>query len=61
MAIYVLRGDASCEKSELSIAADLHQIIKSGQHLTAEHVQYFLYQILRGKNCNYTPCVSIYI
>ncbi|KAJ3770616.1 kinase-like protein [Lentinula raphanica] len=28
--------------------ADLHQIIKSGQHLTAEHVQYFLYQILRG-------------
>ncbi|KIK09036.1 hypothetical protein K443DRAFT_500378 [Laccaria amethystina LaAM-08-1] len=28
--------------------ADLHQIIKSGQHLTNEHVQYFLYQILRG-------------
>ncbi|KAF5388652.1 hypothetical protein D9757_004811 [Collybiopsis confluens] len=28
--------------------ADLHQIIKSGQHLTSEHVQYFLYQILRG-------------
>ncbi|KAG1746648.1 Pkinase-domain-containing protein [Suillus paluster] len=27
---------------------DLHQIIKSGQHLTNEHVQYFLYQILRG-------------
>ncbi|KAF9269016.1 Pkinase-domain-containing protein [Marasmius fiardii PR-910] len=28
--------------------ADLHQIIKSGQHLTNEHVQYFLYQVLRG-------------
>ncbi|KIP10049.1 hypothetical protein PHLGIDRAFT_282294 [Phlebiopsis gigantea 11061_1 CR5-6] len=28
--------------------ADLHQIIKSGQSLTVEHVQYFVYQILRG-------------
>ncbi|KAF8661297.1 hypothetical protein AX16_001396 [Volvariella volvacea WC 439] len=28
--------------------SDLHQIIKSGQTLTNEHVQYFLYQILRG-------------
>jgi len=28
--------------------ADLHQIIKSGQTLTNEHVQYFTYQILRG-------------
>ncbi|KAI0270973.1 kinase-like domain-containing protein, partial [Russula aff. rugulosa BPL654] len=28
--------------------ADLHQIIKSGQILTNEHVQYFTYQILRG-------------
>lgn len=28
--------------------ADLHQIIRSGQTLTNEHVQYFLYQILRG-------------
>ncbi|KAI0057232.1 Pkinase-domain-containing protein [Artomyces pyxidatus] len=28
--------------------ADLHQIIKSGQSLTNEHVQYFTYQILRG-------------
>ena len=28
--------------------ADLHQIIKSGQMLTNEHVQYFTYQILRG-------------
>ncbi|THU99147.1 Pkinase-domain-containing protein [Dendrothele bispora CBS 962.96] len=28
--------------------ADLHQIIKSGQQLTNEHVQYFLYQVLRG-------------
>jgi hypothetical protein len=30
------------------LLADLHQIIKSGQLLTNEHVQYFLYQILRG-------------
>ncbi|KZT65642.1 Pkinase-domain-containing protein [Daedalea quercina L-15889] len=28
--------------------ADLHQIIKSGQSLSNEHVQYFLYQVLRG-------------
>lgn len=30
------------------LAADLHQIIKSGQALTNEHVQYFVYQVLRG-------------
>ena len=34
--------------------ADLHQIIKSGQTLTNEHVQYFVYQILRGKT-HYSP------
>jgi len=28
--------------------ADLHQIIRSGQSLTNEHVQYFTYQVLRG-------------
>lgn len=28
--------------------ADLNQIIKSGQHLTKQHHQYFVYQILRG-------------
>nr|ABW96357.1 ABA stimulation MAP kinase [Zea mays] len=27
---------------------DLHQIIRSGQELSEEHCQYFLYQILRG-------------
>ncbi|KAI0792136.1 kinase-like domain-containing protein [Abortiporus biennis] len=32
----------------LFLIADLHQIIKSGQALTNEHVQYFVYQILRG-------------
>ena len=32
-----------------SCTADLHQIIKSGQTLTNEHVQYFVYQILRGE------------
>ena len=30
--------------------ADLHQIIKSGQTLSDEHVQYFVYQILRGES-----------
>lgn len=30
------------------LTADLHQIIKSGQALSNEHVQYFLYQVLRG-------------
>jgi len=27
---------------------DLHQIIASGQHLSPDHVQYFVYQVLRG-------------
>jgi len=27
---------------------DLHQIIRSPQHLSDDHVQYFLYQVLRG-------------
>lgn len=40
-----------------SCTADLHQIIKSGQLLTNEHVQYFVYQILRGARS--TSCVSI--
>ena len=32
--------------------ADLSQILKSGQPLTNEHVQYFVYQILRGNGHN---------
>ena len=27
---------------------DLHQIIKSNQVLSIEHIQYFIYQVLRG-------------
>eukprot|EP01017_Pseudomicrothorax_dubius_P049521 TRINITY_DN9217_c0_g1_i3.p1 TRINITY_DN9217_c0_g1~~TRINITY_DN9217_c0_g1_i3.p1 ORF type:complete len:166 (+),score=7.58 TRINITY_DN9217_c0_g1_i3:306-803(+) len=30
---------------------DLHQVIYSKQDLTYEHVQYFMYQILRGLYC----------
>ncbi|KAI0305810.1 kinase-like domain-containing protein [Multifurca ochricompacta] len=37
--------------------ADLHQIIKSGQKLTNEHVQYFTYQILRGMKYIHTASV----
>lgn len=37
------------ERTDKWPSADLHQIIKSGQTLTNEHVQYFLYQILRGR------------
>ncbi|KAI1796656.1 kinase-like protein [Ganoderma leucocontextum] len=45
--------DCSPDLSEIYIfmepmEADLHQIIKSGQSLTNEHVQYFMYQVLRG-------------
>lgn len=29
-------------------SADLHQIIRSGQQLSNSHVQYFMYQLLRG-------------
>ncbi|KDQ26778.1 hypothetical protein PLEOSDRAFT_1043792, partial [Pleurotus ostreatus PC15] len=32
----------------IPLSTDLHQIVKSGQTLTNEHVQYFLYQVLRG-------------
>ncbi|EKM49980.1 uncharacterized protein PHACADRAFT_166553 [Phanerochaete carnosa HHB-10118-sp] len=39
--------DISPNHDEIHVA-DLHQIIKSGQSLTVEHVQYFVYQILRG-------------
>ena len=40
--------------------ADLHQIIKSGQALTNEHVQYFVYQVLRGPS-NELPCIVNFI
>ncbi|KAI0367000.1 kinase-like protein [Pilatotrama ljubarskyi] len=47
--------DCSPDLSEMHVyifmepmEADLHQIIKSGQPLTNEHVQYFVYQVLRG-------------
>ncbi|KZT10053.1 kinase-like protein [Laetiporus sulphureus 93-53] len=45
--------DCTSDLSEIYIfmepmEADLHQIIKSGQALSNEHVQYFVYQILRG-------------
>ena len=36
-----------CVQNEL-MNTDLHQIIYSSQPLTDEHVQYFIYQILRG-------------
>ena len=38
----------ACFSSFKPRLADLHQIIRSGQILTNEHVQYFTYQILRG-------------
>ena len=38
-----------------SPSADLHQIIRSGQALTNEHVQYFSYQILRGATTSRHP------
>ncbi|PFH51897.1 hypothetical protein AMATHDRAFT_74594 [Amanita thiersii Skay4041] len=40
--------DVDAISHDFNEIADLHQIIKSGQTLTNEHVQYFLYQILRG-------------
>lgn len=30
------------------VKADLHQILRSGQPLSNTHIQYFLYQLLRG-------------
>lgn len=43
-----------------AFTADLHQIIKSGQALTNEHVQYFLYQILRGLSGQHYPPIDSY-
>ncbi|KIJ55660.1 hypothetical protein M422DRAFT_78639, partial [Sphaerobolus stellatus SS14] len=37
--------------------ADLHQIIHSEQHLTNEHIAYFLYQIFRGMKYIHTASV----
>lgn len=31
------------------LQSDLHKIIVSPQHLSADHIKVFLYQILRGK------------
>ncbi|KAF8489324.1 kinase-like domain-containing protein, partial [Gautieria morchelliformis] len=39
------------------LVADLYQIMRSGQQLTNEHVQYFLYQILRGVKFIHTASV----
>lgn len=32
------------------LQSDLHKIIVSPQHLSADHIKVFLYQILRGKH-----------
>ncbi|WRT70234.1 uncharacterized protein IL334_007229 [Kwoniella shivajii] len=37
--------------------ADLHQIVRSGQPLSNSHIQYFLYQILRGMKYIHTANV----
>jgi mitogen-activated protein kinase 7 len=46
-------NDPSTSFTELYIVeglmeADLNQILKSGQQLTSQHYQYFVYQVLRG-------------
>ena len=37
------------DPTHLEFTADLHQIIRSGQKLSNEHAQYFIYQVLRGE------------
>ncbi|RSH91880.1 hypothetical protein EHS25_009250 [Saitozyma podzolica] len=37
--------------------ADLHQIVRSGQALSNSHIQYFLYQLLRGMKASPTPYI----
>jgi hypothetical protein len=39
---------------QLTFIADLHQIIRSGQSLSNSHMQYFLYQLLRGMKVSVT-------
>lgn len=43
-----LTSDLSYVITEL-LQSDLHKIIVSPQHLSADHIKVFLYQILRGK------------
>ncbi|ONL96830.1 MAP kinase3 [Zea mays] len=45
---YVLHAQARAVADSLRTAKDDCQIIRSGQELSEEHCQYFLYQILRG-------------
>lgn len=40
--------------------ADLHQIIRSGQELSSDHIAYFIYQILSGKS-NTIPFDSVFL
>lgn len=53
-AVPSLTTDPSYVITEL-LQSDLHKIIVSPQHLTADHIKVFLYQILRGKLNS--PCV----
>ncbi|KAI8904312.1 kinase-like domain-containing protein [Gorgonomyces haynaldii] len=45
--------------SQELMEADLHQIIRSGQELTDQHFQYFVYQILRGLKYIHSANVSV--
>lgn len=35
--------------------ADLHQIVRSGQPLSNSHIQFFMYQLLRGMKVSSQP------
>jgi serine/threonine protein kinase len=41
--------------------SDLHQVIKANDDLTAEHHQFFLYQLLRGMKYIHAGCWTTYI
>ena len=43
----------------LTSSADLHQIVRSGQALSNSHIQYFLYQLLRGMKASPTPVLEL--
>jgi hypothetical protein len=51
LSVEPLTFDLSYVITEL-LQSDLHKIIVSPQHLSADHIKVFLYQILRGKCCH---------
>jgi hypothetical protein len=45
----VVESGGICVSYLFDFTADLHQIIRSGQDLSTDHIAYFIYQIISGE------------